>query len=227
MKSPDWYTVTAAMRVAPLAPCARRRNRRRTTTPTMGTTFSEDPDATLLREIAGGNREAFAGFYHKHAGRLFAIILAIVQDRSAAEDVAQEAFLQIWKQASQYNEEVANSMAWATTIAKNKAIDHVRARARRPVLSPEPELGSENAVPAPGEASDRATAQELATAVTQALSTLPAEQRQAIEMAFIAGMSQSEIAEALSTPLGTIKARIRRGMFRLRDDLHHFQSPPL
>jgi RNA polymerase sigma-70 factor, ECF subfamily len=181
------------------------------------------PDLDLLRRMVEGDSAALGVFYDAHASTLFALVCRILNDVKEAEDVLQEVFLQIWDKAAAFDATQGRPLAWAITVARHKAIDRLRAtQRRRAQLLPESEMEREaaEACSAPESSPpDAAGANEEAQWVRAALAGLPAQQRRAIELAFFDGLSQTEIAAALNEPLGTIKARIRRGMLRLRAEL--------
>ncbi len=179
--------------------------------------FGERDDAALLRRIGQGDREAFAQFYERFSGLLFSVIVRILNDTNEAEDVAQEAFVQIWDRAHSYDPALGKPLSWVLTLARNKAIDRLRALQRR--FRFVEEVADQTVEPPGGQQRESAFNRDQVALLRIAVSGLSAEQRQAIEMAFFGGMTQNEIAESLQQPLGTIKARIRRGMLKLRDSL--------
>jgi len=179
------------------------------------------PDVELLRRIADGDAGALSAFYDQHASLLFGLAHRILNDLKEAEDVLQEVLLQIWTKSATYDPAQGRPLAWVLTLTRHKAIDRLRATERRRarLLEPTDELPD---CPAPGaSAPELAGTNEQGEVVRQALATLPVPQRRAIELAFFDGLTQTEVAAALNEPLGTVKARIRRGMLKLRDELAH------
>jgi RNA polymerase sigma-70 factor (ECF subfamily) len=180
---------------------------------------AKDRDIELLREIAAGNRTAFAEFYDRHSTLMFSIASRILNDPGEAEDVLQVVFLQIWETSGKFDPAVGKASSWAATLVRNKAIDRVRASQRRLRLAEE--SGQEQAIAA--EASDSANeniyGRDKAQVIHSVIDGLPADQRRAIELAYFSGLTQDEISKKLNEPLGTIKARIRRGLLKLRDQL--------
>ena len=176
----------------------------------------------LLRRIAAEDRQALADLYDQLAGSLFAIAYRILGDRHEAEEVIQDVFVQIWDKAATFDPVMAAPFTWALSITRNRSIDRLRSRQRRARLMDDLEHATEvNSTPgAPG--SDFHLADDELTTIRSAVHSLPLEQRQAIEMAFFGGKTHLEIAEELQEPLGTIKARIRRGMLRLRESLQAY-----
>jgi len=184
------------------------------------TQTAEQSQAQLLRRIAAQERDALAEFYDQVAGVLFSTACRILGDAHEAEEVIQDVFVQIWDKAATFDPNVGLALSWALGIARNRAIDRLRARQRKARLLNEL---AEFAAAERGSAETQAdlSGEEL-VAVRRAVGGLPAEQRQAIEMAFFGGLTHIEIAERLNEPLGTVKARIRRGMLKLRDSLQAY-----
>jgi RNA polymerase sigma-70 factor (ECF subfamily) len=187
----------------------------------------EDPeerdrtDSRLMRRIGSGDRDAFADLYDRFSGPLFGAAQHILRDSAEAQDVVHDAFLTIWEKAATYETTRGSAFSWAVTLVRNRAIDRVRMRRRRSELlaesSPE-DLGYENQGSGPA-GDDCAVQSDDARVVRAAVAALPAEQQRALELAFFGGLTQEEIARQLREPLGTIKARIRRGLLKLRDTL--------
>lgn len=187
-----------------------------------GSAATNDLQADLLRRIAAQDREALAQFYDQTAGIIYSTVLRMLSDASEAEEVVQDVFVQIWTKAGSYDARLGKPFHWALGIARNRAIDRLRSRQRRnKVFQDAPED-----VVAAASASEVDHADDLpldeATTVQSAVKRLPADQRQAIEMAFFGGLTHAEIAGTLNEPLGTVKARIRRGMMKLRDSLQEY-----
>jgi RNA polymerase sigma-70 factor, ECF subfamily len=183
---------------------------------------AEASAANLLRRIAAQDRQALADFYDATAGILYSVSCRILGDAHEAEEVIQDVFVQIWNKAATFDETLGAPLTWAVGITRNRSIDRLRARQRRERLSNE--LQETNPLespqdPAPEEAP---CSEEDRQAIRAAIGTLPPEQRQAIELAFFSGLTHAEIAQKLNEPLGTIKARIRRGMLKLRENLDQF-----
>lgn len=181
---------------------------------------SEDlTDEELLSRVAGGDTEAFASFYDRHEALWYGLALRIVADAAEAEDVLQEAVVLVWERAPQYDPRQGKAASWAVTVVRHKAIDRVRAVRRRAGLVERFADGTPEAGFAAGPGTPGRLEEESVGIVRRTLAALPAEQRRAIELAFFGGLSQTEIAEHLGQPLGTVKARIRRGMLAMRDAL--------
>jgi RNA polymerase sigma-70 factor (ECF subfamily) len=178
-------------------------------------------DMELLRRIAEGNSTALGEFYDSHSSMMFGLACRILNDVKEAEDVLQDVFLQIWDKAAAFDPQQGRPLAWVLTLTRHKAIDRLRSLQRRQArLVAETESETVEDYPATViSAPDAARASEQGELLRVALNNLPTEQRRAIELAFFEGLSQTEIAAALNEPLGTIKARIRRGMLKLRGEL--------
>lgn len=173
-----------------------------------------------MRRVVAGDETAFASFYRRFGAGLFSMIYQILQDQKESEDVMQEAFVQMWKKASTYDAARSGLFTWAVMISRNKAIDRLRARQRR---SRAVEAAAAEFAVVPPEAveqADRALGQsEERDRIRSAMTTLPVAQREAIDLAFFSGLTQAEISDKLGAPLGTVKARIRRGLLALREAL--------
>ncbi|MEO6036130.1 MAG: sigma-70 family RNA polymerase sigma factor [Verrucomicrobiota bacterium] len=176
-------------------------------------------DMELLGLIAQGDRAAFSRCYDRYSGILFSIIVKVLNDSKEAEDVLQEVFLQIWDKAAVYKRELGAPFSWFVTMTRNKAIDRLRTAQRRYRLLDEVKEETAILLKAAASSKSETESNETSVLVRTAVSSLPGDQRQAIELAFFGGMTQNEISVSLGEPLGTVKARIRRGMLKLRDSL--------
>jgi RNA polymerase sigma-70 factor (ECF subfamily) len=175
-------------------------------------------DRALLRAVAARDKEALRQLYTRHSAVLFALALKVLSDRPEAEDVLQEAFVQVWKTAGSFDEGRGKPIGWLIMLTRSRAIDRLRSRKTRTRVT---ESMAKDASQV-GEArtpADEALATEAQRTVRTALKSLPSEQRVAIELAYFGGLTQFEIAQQLSQPLGTVKTRIRNGMMRLREQL--------
>lgn len=182
----------------------------------------EIQQAQLLRRIAMQDSSALAEFYDQTASSLFSFAVRMLNDPHDAEEVIQDVFVQIWNKAPSFDPSAGIAFNWAMSIVRNRCIDRLRARQRRSRIMSETETGreAEPAIEAP--IADTFLAKDELEAVRSSLEALPKDQKQAIEMAFFNGLSHYEIAAALNEPLGTVKARIRRGMLKLRDGLEAY-----
>ncbi len=174
--------------------------------------------ADLIKAMVAGDRKAFALFYDRYASLVFALILKIVRERAEAADALQEVFWEAWQGAAGYDPDRGSPEAWMLARARSRAIDRVRARRRRGEMLVAA-AGEARAAAADDPASDAAARAEERGALRSALDRLPQAQREVIELAYYGGLTQTEIAERLKQPLGTVKTRIRLGLERLRDVL--------
>ncbi len=172
----------------------------------------------LLAKTGRGDRASFEQLYDRYAGVLFSTAYRVLNDQEAAEDVLQDVFVQIWEKAPTYDPSRGKPLTWAVTMTRNKSIDRLRSAQRRYRLHDEVERETEIMEQTPDRSSpDAVDTSEHSKIVHSAVMQLSKEQRQAIELAFFSGLTQAEIAEKLNEPLGTVKARIRRGMMRLKE----------
>jgi RNA polymerase sigma-70 factor (ECF subfamily) len=173
-------------------------------------------DIALIARIVARDTSAVGELYDHYNRLLYGLILRIIKDRGESEEMLQEVFVQVWTRADTYNVQLGSPIAWLVRIARNRAIDRLRAnnvRIRTAEASP---------LPLPVESPEtRAAMSEQERAVARALAALPLDQRQLIECAYFAGLTQSELATRFGLPLGTVKTRVRSGMMTLRRDLQH------
>ena len=169
-------------------------------------------DGELLQRIAGGDREAFDVLYRRFVRPVFALALRRLGDRGRAEDATQETFTSIWRSAGSYRADRGPGAPWLYAVARNAIVDRARARSETPTEVPA-EASSE---PGP---SDEAERSWLAWRVHRAMQELPEHERPLLELAYWSGLSQSEIADFLNIPLGTVKTRTRSALGRLADAL--------
>jgi RNA polymerase sigma-70 factor (ECF subfamily) len=179
----------------------------------------QELDLELFRRMGARDRAAFAEFYDRHAARLYSLAHRILNDPVEAQDVLQDAFMQIWEKAADFNPKLGRPSFWIVTVVRNKAIDRIRASQRRTRLAESAGLESAFALNGTPAANETVHNHENAALIRSAIVELPEDQRKAIEMAFFSGLTQNEISTKLSQPLGTIKARIRRGLLKLREQL--------
>jgi RNA polymerase sigma-70 factor (ECF subfamily) len=181
-------------------------------------------DLALIQRVAARDAAAVAALHDRHAPVLYSLIVRIVRDAGEAEDVLQEVFLRLWQKAETYDPVLGSPMAWLVRIARNRAIDRVRARRARPATQAIDEAVGQQLRDTPAAAATPETAtseSEEQRALRQALALLTPEQRLLIEQAFFMGYTQSELAARFNLPLGTVKTRIRTGMLAMRDHLQH------
>jgi RNA polymerase sigma-70 factor (ECF subfamily) len=174
------------------------------------------PEAStdLIRRMAAGDQQAFSQFYDRHAALAHRVITRIVRDPDDAADVLQEVFWNAWAAAASYDADRGTPEAWIITRARSRALDRLRSVRRRSATFVAPVEEETVAPPSgpdhgPGQVADR-------VAVKTALERLGVDEREVLELAYYAGLTQTEIAKQLHAPLGTIKTRMRRGLERLQ-----------
>lgn len=172
----------------------------------------------LIGQIANGDSSALTTLYDTTSRLIFGLVLRILNDRSASEEVLLDVYTQVWRQAASYDRKRGAPLAWITTIARSRAIDRLRSgRLEQQSKEPLETIGDISAGNvSPEDATVNSERQKL---VRRALNSLSAEQREVIELAYFSGLSHSEIALRLSQPLGTVKTRTRLGMMKLREML--------
>jgi RNA polymerase sigma-70 factor, ECF subfamily len=181
--------------------------------------------ASLLPAVAQGDLAAFETLYDRHSSTLYALLLRILANPEDAQEVLQETFVKAWTNARMFDSLRGSEVAWLISIARSRGIDKLRSRKIR--VDRENDAGREisihsSFVERTTGADDAIRSQEKG-AVHGALAELPEPQRKALELAYFEGLSQSEIAERLQEPLGTIKTRMQLGMKKLRERLRDFQ----
>ncbi|HEX3989055.1 MAG TPA: sigma-70 family RNA polymerase sigma factor [Verrucomicrobiae bacterium] len=179
----------------------------------------EMAQAELLRRIARQDINALGEFYDQTARPLFSIAYRMLQSREEAEEVIQDVFVRIWTKSEEFDSAKGQPFCWALSITRNRCIDRLRARQRRSEIIADFNGDHEWVSPMDFDAGQASLLENEGVAIRSAVNNLPHEQRQAIELAFFRGMTHPEIADSLMKPLGTIKARIRRGMLTLRKAL--------
>ena len=183
----------------------------RSSNPAMQNSAETSADIALLNRVIARDASAIGELYDRHSRLLFGLILRILKDRSEAEDALQEVFVLVWTRAETYNVALGSPAGWLVRVARNRAIDRLRANSVR--------ARAVEAAPAlrPAESPEaQASLTEQQRAVARALETLPHQQRELIEQAYFLGLTQSELAQRFLLPLGTVKTRIRTGMLALR-----------
>ncbi len=173
-----------------------------------------EPALSAIERAASGDQAAFAEFYDDVSPVVFGIILKVLRNQAMAEEVTQDVFLELWKQAPRYDRSKGSPRAWAATVAHRRAVDRVR--------SEESSRARDEADARLGAIDHDVVAEEVATnldqqQVLEALAQLTAPQREALSLAYYGGHTYREVAAMLDVPEGTIKTRIRDGLIRLRD----------
>jgi RNA polymerase sigma-70 factor, ECF subfamily len=184
---------------------------------------SDSTDLSLLQRIAARDAAALAELYDRHSRLLFSLVVRIVSDRGEAEEILQEVFVRVWTRVDMYDARMGAPLPWLVRVARNKAIDRLRARrVRAHVDTPAIDVAAVEALAIDGPTPEAAVLDaERRRTLTDALAGLPAEQRQLIEAAFFEGYTHSELAQRFGLPLGTVKTRIRAGVIAMRGKLEH------
>ena len=184
--------------------------------------------ARLIGRIAQTDRHALAELYDASSSQVFGLVLRLVGDRAAAEEIALDVYTQVWKRASQYDPSRGSASSWLLLIARSRAIDHLRSSVRKTRDAERP------LDPAVAQVSDHSANPEEVVLlqgrrqlVRSALESLDSRKREAIDLAFYSGLTHTEIADRLGLPVGTVKTRIRSGMIRLRELLEPFAGESL
>jgi RNA polymerase sigma-70 factor (ECF subfamily) len=183
----------------------------------------EITDEELIERLASGDLAALDTLYTRYARPVFSLALRILSDSADAEEVTQDVFERVWRHAPSFDGQRGRFGTWLLSMTHHVAIDRVRKRQRRPQQVPAQALEWAPPDPPSGQDVPESVLRNLqAEQVRRALRSLPSAQQQAIELAYFGGLSHLEIAAALGDPLGTVKARIRRGMDRLRSALERY-----
>ena len=189
----------------------------------MVSTQTRDSDAILAQRIRSGDREAIGELYDGEAGVALAVAMRLLRSREAAEDVVHDAFVQVWRSIDRYDAAIGSLRSWLLTIVRNKAIDSLR-RMKPTEHVDELELQSllrSSSNPT----ADAALAAMDRSAVRDAIASLPADQRQAVELAYFGGLTYREVAARLEIPAGTAASRLRLALGKLRATLSAASSP--
>lgn len=174
---------------------------------------AQDNDVELLRAVAAHDEAALARLYDRYRVILFGLLMRILNNREEAEDVLQETFLQVWRRAADFDETRGRPFTWLVTLARSRGIDRLRTLAARERVAVASARDEAEVI---SDAAGEAFLSEQREVVVNALRQLPEEQKQPLLLAYFDGLTQSEIAERLEAPLGTVKTRMRTGMLKLR-----------
>ncbi len=172
-------------------------------------------DEQLIIALTRGETWAMTALYDRYARLVYSLALRMLNDRAAAEEVAQEVFVKVWRRAREFDAQRGKFSAWLTGITHHHAIDELRRRRARPVASDDEDALANIATTAPSPDDAAQTSLERRR-ILDALQDIPVEQRRCIEMAYFEGYTQEEISERLGEPLGTVKTRMRLGMQKLK-----------
>ena len=180
---------------------------------------SSQPDLNaLVTRVAAGDQLAMTSLYDTSNRVIYGLLLRILSEQAVAEEVLLDVYMQVWRKADSFDELRGSPMAWMLTIARSRAIDRLRS-GRQELLRKQSFEDFEPRAKADTNVEEAAAIAEMQGKVRTALATLPAEQREVIELAYYGGLSHSEIVLQLNHPLGTVKTRTRLGMIKLRDAL--------
>jgi RNA polymerase sigma-70 factor (ECF subfamily) len=174
------------------------------------------PDSALVERIMAGDEGALSALYDRYSGMLYALLLRILKDTGAAEEVLQDLFLQLWRGAARFDASRGSLAGWLLVIGRNRALSRLRGKQRREFVPDDIEGFSLNAVPSSENLENEAARMQLMNRLRGAMAALPAEQREAVELAYFEGMTQTEIAARTGSPLGTVKSRVRAAMQTLK-----------
>lgn len=183
--------------------------------------YDDVADGAMLSGIAAGDEEAFRRLHHRYAGLLYAAIHRILGDPADTEEILQEVLNSLWHKADQYHPGRGRPITWLTSTARNRAIDRLRARKRQARLK-DAYTQALDFVPrstSPVAGPEAAIRRDTCSVVRSAVMELSEIQREAIEKVYFEGFTQQQIADQLGEPLGTVKARIRRGLAKLRQTI--------
>jgi RNA polymerase sigma-70 factor (ECF subfamily) len=186
----------------------------------------DDPEARedprLLHAIAGEDQQALATLYRRRGGLVFSFLVRMLGDQAEAQEVLQDTFIRLWRRAPEFDAERSSATAWLLMFARGLALDRLRARSRRAVKISAYENEAATFAALDAASAHRLEQDELADVCRDALARLPEPQGRALQLAFFRGWTHEEIAEAQGEALGTIKARIRRGLLTLRKTMKDY-----
>ena len=176
-------------------------------------------DATLMQGLLRRDVSAFEEIYERHSRIVYSLVVRILRHGSTAEEVVQDVFLQLWRNSSQYHAHRGPFIPWLLTLARNRALDQLRLKGERQRRREDQTEELPQVTTAAPEYERALDEKRRAERVRSLMSSLPAAQKKAIELAYFEGLSHSEIAAALNEPLGTVKSLIRNGLLRLKESL--------
>jgi RNA polymerase sigma-70 factor (ECF subfamily) len=182
--------------------------------------LQEPDDRQLIQRVAMGEKEALEDLYMRYSSPVYSLARFMLRQEALAEEATQDIFLNIWLKASSYNAERGEPRAWIMSVAHHKVVDIIRSRRRNITMTDPKDYETLDLLPS----TQMPTAEEAELnlerdRIRKALSILPPAQKEVIVMAYFQGLSQSEIAEKLGQPLGTVKTRVRLAMQKLRAEL--------
>ena len=182
--------------------------------------FRELEDQQLIQQSAAGEKEALEELYSRYGTAVYSMARYMLRNEALAEEAAQEVFLNIWLKAASYNAERGRPKAWVMSVAHHKIVDIIRSRRRNIAMAHPNDYETLELMPSSQRATDDQALTNLeGERIRKALAILPPAQREVIDLAYFHGLSQSEIAQKLDQPLGTVKTRVRLAMQKLRVEL--------
>jgi RNA polymerase sigma-70 factor (ECF subfamily) len=179
-------------------------------------------DARLLQAIAGEDQQALAMLYRRRGDLIYSFLLRMLGNSAEAQEILQDTFVRLWRRAKEFDPERSSATAWLLMFARGLALDKLRARSRREAAHSAYEREVASLEADNTDAAQRLQADELSGICRDALNRLPAPQSHALQLAFFRGWTHEEIAQAQGEPLGTVKARIRRGLLSLRKTIKDY-----
>ena len=186
--------------------------------------YSELDDTALVALIARHDEGALSALYDRYSRLAFSLAMRIVGERSLAEEITADSFVSVWRAAGSFSEERGRFVTWLLSVVRHRAIDELRRLNVRPEGTSVELNEALQSASVPDGMDDLMDVRQRQTVVRSALASLPAPQRQALELAYFGGLTQQEIAEKTGTPLGTIKTRMRLGLLKMRDELRRFHD---
>lgn len=181
--------------------------------------YSELDDTALVALIARRDEGALGALYDRYSRLAFSLAMRIVGERSLAEEITSDAFVNVWRAAGSFTAERGRFVTWLLSVVRHRAIDELRRLNVRPEGTAVELNEALQATALPDGLDDLMDVRQQRAIVRSALASLPASQRQALELAYFGGLTQQEIADKTGTPLGTIKTRMRLGLLKMRDEL--------
>jgi RNA polymerase sigma-70 factor (ECF subfamily) len=186
--------------------------------------YSELDDTALVALIARRDEGALSALYDRYSRLAFSLAMRIVGERALAEEITADAFVSLWRAAGSFTEERGRFVTWLLSVVRHRAIDELRRLNVRPEGTSVELNEALQSTAVPDGLDDLMDVRQRQMVVRSALASLPAPQRQALELAYFGGLTQQEIADKTKTPLGTIKTRMRLGLLKMRDELHRFNE---
>jgi RNA polymerase sigma-70 factor (ECF subfamily) len=186
--------------------------------------YSKLDDTALVALVARRDERALGALYDRYSRLAFSLAVHIVGDRGLAEEITADSFVNVWRASGSYSVERGRFVSWLMSVVRHRAIDELRRLSVRPEGSAIELNEALQTTAQPNGLDDMLDVRRRQEVVRSALGTLPAPQREALELAYFGGLTQQEIAERTGTPLGTIKTRMRLGLLKLREELRRFDE---